>query len=113
MRGLQLPERKQEDSREKADVAEVVEQAVQPSRAHAQDERQEAGRRLLRRDRQQDRQRQDRADQVLRLAAVQDPGGEQQERVGDQVQQIDEAEQGGGRPKRRAAWAICCSPSLT
>ena len=60
---------------------------------NVEDELQEAGGRLLGGDGQQDRQRQDRADQIFLLAAMQDPRGEQQERVGDEVQQIDDAEQ--------------------
>ena len=61
------------------------------------DEAQKACRRLLRADRQKHRQRQHRADQVLALAAVEDPGGEQQERVGEDVEQIDDAEHRGGK----------------
>src|SRR6185437_4339907 len=92
----QIAVREQQDAGEEQDVPEIVHRDVDgPRDAH---DREEYRRRLLGRDVQEHRERQQRADDVARIAAVEEPGGPQQERVEEHLEQVDEAQPAGRDP---------------
>ena len=86
----QLAVREQHDPGQKQDIAEIVERDIEPARNA--EIRQEYRGRLLRADRHQDREREDGADRIARIATVEDPCRPQQERIGNDVKQVDEAQ---------------------